>query len=338
MREILTRKRDIVAAVGRFRRAVAAHSASVRRAEWIFRDGKRALLSTHTIDTRAGRLLVGLPAKASDPTPHLFRLDREEGDLAPDVELNVPLKLDRKYSGVYARVEDGALCLCTRGVFTAYPGRVPRELAFLHFEKWLIDVADGDAQGRVIPVVALDAPTLGDDLVEFLGAVMALKSAYKQGEKGDSGATRLHWREPAAAPTAPAATFQHGLLCSALEAQLQALTHMNARYQVCRNQTIDVALVDTRRDEALAIFEVATSARLEDLQLAIGKLLYSRHAYGNAKTRLVLVAPSAFSKQLIVLEDYFMRADITIAVRDGNEFRSLDGQPLRQLLAEALDA
>ena len=335
MREILTRKRDIAAAVGRFRRAVAAHSASVRRAEWIFRDGKRMLLSTYTIDTRAGRLLVGLPAKASDPTPHLFRLDREEGDLAPDVELNVPLTLDRKYSGVYARAMDGSLCLCTRGVFTAYPGRVPRELAFLHFEKWLIDVVDDGARGRVIPVAALDAPTLGDDLVEFLGAVMALKSAYKQ---GDDGAARLHWREPASAPAAPDATFQHGLLCSALEAQLQALIHMNARYRVCRNQTIDVALVDTRRDEACAIFEVATSARPEDLQLAVGKLLYSRHAYGNTQTRLVLAVPSALSKQLIVLKGYFINPGIAVTVRDGNEFRGLDGQTLRQLLAEALDA
>jgi hypothetical protein len=67
-------------------------------------------------------------------------------------------------------------------------------------------------------------------------------------------------------------------------------------------------------------------------------LLYSRHAYGNAKTRLVLVAPSAISRQLIVLEGYLMKNDITIAVRDGNEFRSFDGQTLRQLLAAALDA
>ena len=335
MREIFTRKRDIAAAVGRFRRAIAAHGASVRKADWEFRDGTHASLSTYAIDTRAGRLLVGLPATASDPTPHLFRLDRDEGDLAPDVELNVPLKLDRKYSGVYARATDGALCLCTRGVFAAYPGRVPRELAFLHFEKWLIDVVDGDAQGRVIPVVVLDSPTLGDDLVEFLGTVMALKSAYKQG--GD-GVARMRWREPASAPAAPTATFQHGLLCSALEAQLQALTHMNARYQVCRNRTIDVALVDVPRDEACAIFEVATSSRLEDLQLAVGKLLYARQACGNAQTRLALAAPWEIMKQLIVLKDYFKTSDIAIAVRDGNGFRGLDGESLRQLLAEALDA
>ena len=216
MREILTRKRDIAAAVARFRRAIAALDAHPRKAEWVFPNGVRKTIATYTIVTRSGRLLVALPARAGagGRVPHLLRLDRDDGGLTPDIEINIAPVLERKVSGVYLR--DGkSLWLATRGRFTAYRGTLPRERVFRDFEKWLIDAADGDSRAQVIPVAALDSAALGDDLADFVRAVVALKADYRHGE---GGAVQTGWRENEsghAAAQADARDDLHGPPCSA---------------------------------------------------------------------------------------------------------------------------
>ena len=117
MREILTRKRDIAAAVARFRRAIAALDAHPRKAEWVFPNGVRETISTYTIVTYSGRLLVGLPARAGagGRVPHLLRLDRDDGGLTADIEINIAPALERKVSGVYLR--DGRLMNCVNSQF-----------------------------------------------------------------------------------------------------------------------------------------------------------------------------------------------------------------------------
>src|SRR5262245_47366901 len=101
MREILTGKRDIAAAVGSFRRAIAQIAPPPRKAEWTFPNGKSLVLTTYTLTTPSARLRVGLPLRASARVPHLFHLERDEVTLTPDVELTVPVMLDRRQSGVY---------------------------------------------------------------------------------------------------------------------------------------------------------------------------------------------------------------------------------------------
>lgn len=334
MREILTRKRDIAAAVARFRRAIAALDARPRKAEWVFPNGARATLTTYTINTRGGRLLAGLPAQADagGRVPHLLRLDRDDGGLTPDIELNIAPALERKVSGVYLR--DGkSLWLATRGRFTAYRGTLPRERVFRHFEKWLIDTVDGDACAQVIPVAALDSATLADDLADFVRAVIALKSDYRHGE---GGAVQTGWRENEAANKGAQASAKddlHGPLCSTLEARLLALTHMSARHKVCRNSEIDAALVDARTNRALAIFEVRTAlARGATLHAAVGRLLCHRHLYGDGSTLLCLALGPDCVSQLFVLKELFEAIGITIVVRDGVDFRTPEGAPLAQLL------
>jgi hypothetical protein len=335
MREILTRKRDIAAAVGEFRRAVAAVASLRRKAEWVFPNGERAVLETYSITTRGGRLLVGLPVRGARRVMHLFHLDRDEGVLTPDVELNVPATLDRKSSGVYLR--DGKnWMLATRGGFSAYRGKIARELVFRHFDKWLIEARDGDGVAQVIPVAALTSPALGDDLIEFVQAVVRLKAVHKQG-----GDVRYAWRDDdvRSIPSDPIALDHlHGPLCSALEARLAAMTHMNDRYAVCRNRELDVALVETRANRARAIFEIETSISPSVLQAAVGKLLYGRHAYGDANTLLFLVLPSAYHMQVFDLKGYLLESTIGILIRDGADFRAIDGAPLARMLNALLNA
>jgi hypothetical protein len=342
MREILTRKRDIAAAVARFRRAIAALDARPRKAEWVFPNGVRETIATYTIVTRSGRLLVGLPARAGvgGRVPHLLRLDRDDGGLTPDIEINIVPALERKVSGVYLR--DGkSLWLATRGRFTAYRGTLTRERVFQHFEKWLIDTADGNARAQVIPVAALDSPTLADDVADFVRAVVALKSDYRHGE---GSAVQTGWRENEAGYSVAEIGANidshddlHGPLCSTLEARLLALTHMSARHKVCRNSEIDVALVDARTNRACAIFEVRTTlTRGAALHAAVGRLLCHRHIYGNVGTLLfIALAPDAIT-QALVFKEFFKTLRIVAVVRDGHYFRTPDGTSLAQLLDTVL--
>lgn len=343
MREILTRKRDIAAAVARFRRAIAALDAHPRKAEWVFPNGVRETISTYTIVTRSGRLLVGLPARAGagGRVPHLLRLDRDDGGLTADIEINIAPALERKVSGVYLR--DGkSVWLATRGRFTAYRGTLTRERVFQHFEKWLIDTADGNARAQVIPVAALDSPTLADDVADFVRAVVALKSDYRHGE---GSAVQTGWRENETGNTVAEIGAKvdshgdlHGPLCSTLEARLLALTHMSARHKVCRNSEIDVALVDARTNCARAIFEVRTTlTRGAALHAAVGRLLCHRHIYGNDDTLLfIALAPDAIT-QAVVFKNIFERVGIAVVVRDGADFRTTEGMPLAELLDPVLN-
>jgi len=338
MREILIRTRDIAAAVARFRRAMAELDAHPRKAEWVFPNGGRATLATYTITTRGGRLLVALPARAGAGrrVPHLLRLDRDDGGLTPDIEINIAPALDRKVSGVYLR--DGkSLWLATRGRFTAYRGTLPRERVFRHFEKWLVDATDGDACAQVIPVAAIDSATLGDDLADFVRAVVALKSDYRHGE---GGAVQTGWREnESGRATAPADARDdlHGPLCSTLEARLLALTHMSAQYKVCRNSEIDAALVDARTNRARAIFDVRTTLTFgATLHTAVGRLLCHRHLYGDANTLLCIVLASDAVTQVIVIKRLLADIGMAVVVRDGHDFRTPDGLLLAGLLEPLL--
>ncbi len=336
MREILTRKRDIAGAVAQFRRAVSALDPHPRKAEWVFPSGARATLTTYTLKTRGARLLAGLPARAGADgrVPHLLRVHRDDGGLTPDIELNIAPALDRKVSGVY--LHDGnSTWLATRGGFTAYRGKIARGLVFRHFAKWLIDTADGGERAQVIPVAALDSPTLAEDLADFVHAVITLKTDFRHGE---TSVVQTDWREGEGEGGSTFAQDNlHGPLCSALEARLLALTHMSARHKVCRNSEIDAALVDVRSNRACAIFEVRASiTRGAALHAAVGRLLCHRRFYGDESTLLCLMVPSDALLQVSVLKGIFEDAGIVVLARDGADFYTPDGVALAQLLDPVL--
>ena len=332
MREILTRKRDIAAAVGQFRRTIAAIAAPPRKAEWVFPNGERLNVNTYVVSTRSARLFIGLPLRAAGRIPHLFHLDRDEPALTPDVELTVPVGLDRRQSGVYVR-DDAITLLATRGSFSASRGKIPRERVFRYFAKWLIPARDGAEEAMVIPVAAADAPALAGDLIAFVEAAIMLKNALREGESDAA----LAWREPSDETTVPARDYLHGLMAHVLETRLRELTHMSGRHAVCRNRELDMALVDTRTNRAAVIFEVQTSLQPElRLHIAVGRLLHFRSRYGDNQTRLVLVLPVEHKHQVFVFKGIFEDVGIETIVRSATDFYALDGTSLAQLLDSIL--
>jgi hypothetical protein len=332
MREILTRKREIAAAVGSFRRAIADIAPTPRKAEWTFPNGERLTLTTYALATRSARLMVGLPLRAAGRVPHLFHLERDEATLTPDVELTVPIALDRRQSGVYVR-DGAATLLATRGSFSASGGKIARERVFRHFAKWLLPARDGNAQASVIPLVAVDSPTLGADLMAFVRAVILFKIALRDGESDE----HMAWREPTATTDTAARDYMHGQLAHALETRLRELTLMSGRYSMCRNRELDMALVDTRTNRAAAIFEIETSMQPEvHLHTAVGRLLHFRQRYGDTETRLLLVLPVDTKHQVFVFKGFFETAGIEVLLRSGADFHSLDDVPLAQMLDRTL--
>jgi len=170
-------------AVREFRKRLAEIAFSSEDLEWGFPDGERAIHPTYSMNTHLGVIQVGVPNKSwNTRVPHLIRFKKEQGPPSPDVEINIPLEHDRKVSGLYVQ-SDSEYWLCSRGSFTSYRGQIRRELAFSHFDKWLIQIDDMAKPTSVILVCSLASAKLADDIATFVDAVRKLKSLHKSGEE-----------------------------------------------------------------------------------------------------------------------------------------------------------
>jgi hypothetical protein len=183
MRKILTKDTEIKKSISIFRSILAKTAIEKKKREWTFPNGERDTFETFSLNTTEGTLLVGIHDRWNNRVPHLFCLEREGRALSPDVELNIPLGLDRSVSGAYLR-DTKDVWLCTRGSFTSFRGKIKREVAFKHFDKWLVDVLDDGKAALVIPVASVSSPTMVEDLAQFVQAVISLKEDLKMVKNG----------------------------------------------------------------------------------------------------------------------------------------------------------
>lgn len=346
MREILTATREIRAAITLFRKRIRALGGNATRKEWVFPNGERDDLATYSIKTQHGDLLVGLPDKWTNRVPHLFCLARDGRALSPDVEVNIPTSLNRNVSGAYLR-EGKSIWLCTRGDFTAYRGKISRQVSFSHFDKWLVDVQDTDRVTQVIPVAALDSKTLDADLAEFVMSVIELKDTHKAGAD-DVAVGDAHWGEgdefegkKNKTTTADTVTFEylHGPLCNGLQYALRSLLKGDRSFGVKRNRNVDSAVVHLNSDVARLIFEVKTSSDFSgQLYSAIGQLFHYRHKFGDPKTHLFLVLPRTHSEQAGRVSDFFSTLGIDVLLGEGRMFTDIGGRPLKAIIDARLRA
>jgi hypothetical protein len=236
-----------------------------KKREWTFPNGERAKFETFSFSTTEGTLLVGIHERWNNRVPHLFCLEREGRALSPDVELNIPLGLDRSVSGAYLRNKKD-VWLCTRGSFTSFRGKIKRDVTFDFFDKWLVDVSDDGKDASVIPVASVSSPTMIDDLAQFVQAVISLKEDIKQ--SGGDVVSMTAWSDwdefegekaGSSGGTVDSYEYIHGPLCNRLNAWLKNWK-TNKSFQIKRNKNIDAAIVTS--DKALAIFEVKTANSL----------------------------------------------------------------------------
>jgi len=306
--------------------------------EWAFPNGDRAIHPTYSISTHLGDIQVGVPSSRDEKVTHYIRFANMEGAISPDVEINIPLEHNRKFSGLYAQ-SGREYWLCSRGSFTSFRGSIKREFTFPYFDKWLVSVLDKDKTAKVIPVCSLASPTIADDIATFVAAVQELKGRYKDTDnKNEPVASivppaNIHgWREGeefeglkiVGERQEVVYEYLHGPLCNQLKSFLEKLTESNPTLIVSKNTHVDVALVDKVSDMAEAIFEVKTSALPSDqIYSAVGQLLYYRFRYGGEHTKLYLVLPK--SCKSIQTEEFIGTLDITLLYGESGEFNFVNG-------------
>ncbi|MFG0608242.1 hypothetical protein [Delftia sp. WSY_14] len=329
MKYVITNKKEISSSIAEFQRRIASLAQSEQRMEWAFPNGEKAKCITYLLTTDLGELLIAVPKKWKGRQAHLFALNHEGGTLAPDVEINIPDGLARRVSGVY--VNSGKnLLICHRGGFTAYRGKIPKEVSLSYFEKWLVAVKDDDKEARLISITSLKSNSLANDIAEFVSAVSEMKNQFKSGEFVTAeNIQSSNWRDGAefegsksSGEAHPPKDYEylHGPLCNALRRQLKNLVNEFSTVNVFSNRNVDVAIVNKISGIAVAIFEVKTSASLSgQLYSAHGQLAYYKHKYGNEKTALFLVLPKDSQGQMNSL-NFFEDAGIEVIYGEKEEF------------------
>lgn len=338
MVQIIEQEQSIRGAIQQFRRLIKDSSFENEVLQWAFPNGEKADIETYKMNTHHGTLGVGIPEHQwNNRVPHLFTLSLEASAISPDVEINIPLTLDRSVSGVY--VKNGKdIWLCSRGMFTAYRGKIKRELTFSYFDKWLLDVNDVDKRTSIIPIAALTSPDISNQIANFVLSVNDLKEKYKSSEDGGTSSIGSGWnnslefegkKTKSSIKTETEYEYLHGPICNDLQRYLERIT-AKRKYLVAKNKNIDMAIIV--KNKACAIFEVKTSYSLsEQLYKGIGQLVSYKHFFGNSETELFLVVPFAKNHQneLSALMDDL---GIHLVESKKNGFFLLNGKELNEFL------
>ena len=347
MKSVITNKKELASSILEFQTRIDSLAKASASKEWAFPNGEKAKCITYSVPTELGELLVAIPKKWKGRQAHLFVLNHPGGVLAPDVEINIPDGLDRKVSGAY--VKDGKrMLICHRGGFTAYRGKIPKEVSIGYFEKWLISVTDDDRYASLISVASLESKSLANDIAEFVSAVSEMKAQFKSGEvAATKKAPTSNWRdgeefegEKASGKSSPPTDYEylHGPLCNALRRQLKKIVKTTPGVEVLSNTNIDVAMVDSKSGKAVAIFEVKTTASLSgQLYSAHGQLAYYKYRYGEVNTALFLVLPKEAAEQMNSLS-FFQAAGIEVVYGEKESFTPSSGKSLGEIVGACIRA
>ena len=314
MKTLVTRK-DNSKALRLFRDKLENIAYKKENLEWKFPnlDVSQEKYLTYLVKTYLGELQIGVPGRWGARNLHLIRFAQSQGSLSPNVELNIPVKHNRRVSGLYAKHANGEIWLCSRGKFTA-GGGIKRDIIFSYFDKWLHEIDDEGELLRIISVCSLSSPTIFDDIADFTTAVQELKKRYKDKlykiispKKINTDSPKLAWRDnnefegmkSSGDKISAEYQYMHGPLCNQLKISLEKSLEKNKNFVFGKNKHIDAAIVARKIDVAKktkiahSIFEVKTaSLPSSQIYTAVGQLLYYKTRYGDPNTHLYLVLPS----------------------------------------------
>ncbi|MBT1070675.1 hypothetical protein [Pelotalea chapellei] len=343
MREIVITKAEIKKGITQFRAAISKNLKKKQRI-WTFPSGKNESIPTLRIERKEGVLCVGLPSGWNNRVPHLFCIEREGRALSPDVEINIPLDLDRRTGGALVKHRKD-IWLCHRGNFNSFRGKIPKQKTLNHFEKWTVPTMDGEKESYVIPVGAVSSPSIIEEMFLFVEAVIELKeqaklkTSIKQNEAETSKWS--NWEEFEGKKSKGGRTsdgyayeYLHGPLCNSLNKWLKRWNkEKNNNFATKQNSHVDGAII--KNGKAVAIFEVKTSTSFSSqIYSAIGQLIYYKHRHGTDSCSLFLVLPAScnFGPDQIKM---FSNLGIVIIVKK-RSFETLDGKSLQNVLNEML--
>jgi len=108
----------------------------------------------------------------------LFTVNPSTTNLSPDVEINLPLGLNRSASCCF--VKDGKnLLICSRGRFTSFKSSIPPKITLDYFKDSIIAVEDFDQHFEVIYIANLSSTKLIEEIIAFVKKAKHLKFKVK---------------------------------------------------------------------------------------------------------------------------------------------------------------
>ena len=341
MPRVITEEKYIKDSIKRFRNYIKINSKNSKIRDWVFPNGDRVELNTFVIDTKVGELYIGISDKWDTKISHVFKLNPEKGkELSPNVEINIPLKLNRSISGVYIE-RDKDIWLCSRGHFNAFRGKIKKEIVFNYFDKWVIEAEDGPIMSKFIPVAALSSPNISAQIASFISKLQVLKESYKNkpidiiNEDVWNDSDEYEGRIKGKTRDVKNYEYLHGPICNKLKEYLTNTINLKSEYNVRRNKNIDVAII--KNNKAKAIFEVKTSTSIsEQITKGIGQLFYYRHKYGDAKTNLYLIIPKDNNTIPKDLSNFASSINIYLLTfnLDTEKFEAINGTSLKSIMKQ----
>jgi len=175
MKTILTEPKDIRSAVNQLKDQIIKSATSQKKTEKNFHEGTSIIGIEYSIPCHKDTLYVMIPDKErNERVLLLFTVNSIITSLTSDMEINLPLGLDRTVSGCF--IKDGKnLLICNRGRFTSFKSATPMKITLDYFKDSVISVNDNDKQTEVIFIVKLSAPKLLEEIIAFVKKVKQLK-------------------------------------------------------------------------------------------------------------------------------------------------------------------
>jgi hypothetical protein len=179
MKTILTEPKDIRNAIDQFKDQIIKFATSQKKTEKNFQEGASIIGVEYCIPCHADTLYVMIPDKErNEKVPLSFTVNPSIASLASDVEINLPIGLNRSVSGCF--VKDGKnLLICTRGRLTSFKSSIPTKITLNYFKDSIIAVEDFDQQFEVIYIANLNSPKVIEEIIAFVKKVKHLKFKVK---------------------------------------------------------------------------------------------------------------------------------------------------------------
>ena len=177
---ILLEPDEIVETNRWFRNSVMSNSIESRKVTRHFAGGDSSGGIEYTLNCQYGKFMVMFPDKErwNERIPNLFSLNPKGSDYTSDVEINIPVGLNRSVGGCFVKNTDEIL-ICNRGVFTSYKSSIRKEISLQHFKDSIIHVQDGDRESDIIMIANLTESDFIDQLALFTKELKKLKFKIK---------------------------------------------------------------------------------------------------------------------------------------------------------------
>ena len=179
MKTILTESQSIRDAVNQLKNQIITLAVSNKRSGKNFPGGVSTKGNEYSIPCSLGSLFVMIPDNDwNERIPLFFTLNPKTSDFITDIEIYLPLCLDRSV-GWCLVMDNTEILICNRGRFTSFKSAIPYKTSLTFFRDSVISVDDSGKDAGVISIANLKSPDCIEQIALFVKKIKVLKRRIK---------------------------------------------------------------------------------------------------------------------------------------------------------------